>query len=64
MQWHVIFQPDNLALFGNGIVTTLWLLFASLAWGGVMALIFALLLTGPWAPLVLRTPSGTEASPP
>lgn len=50
MQWHVIFQPDNLALFGNGILTTLWLLSASLVWGGVMALIFALLLTGPWAP--------------
>lgn len=51
MQWQIIFQPDNLALFGNGILTTLWLLFASLAWGGVMALIFALLLTGPWAPV-------------
>ena len=34
MEWAVIFEPDNLALFGNGIVITLWLLFASLAVGG------------------------------
>jgi arginine/ornithine transport system permease protein len=51
MEWAVIFEPANLALFGNGIVITLWLLFASLAVGAVLALIFALLLTGPWAPL-------------
>jgi arginine/ornithine transport system permease protein len=49
MDWEVIFEPDNLALFGNGIVITVWLLAASLAAGGVLALIFALLLTGPWA---------------
>ncbi|MDD4942518.1 ABC transporter permease subunit [Rhodoferax sp.] len=49
MEWAVIFEPDNLALFGNGIVITLWLLFSSLAVGGVLALVFALLLTGPWA---------------
>jgi len=51
MEWAVIFEPDNLALFGNGIVITLWLLFASLAVGAVLALVFALILTGPWAPL-------------
>ena len=51
MEWAVIFEPENLALFGNGIVITLWLLFASLAAGGVLALIFALMLTGPWAAL-------------
>ena len=51
MEWAVIFEPANLALFGNGIVITLWLLFSSLAVGAVLALIFALLLTGPWAPL-------------
>ncbi|MBK6321058.1 ABC transporter permease [Candidatus Aalborgicola defluviihabitans] len=51
MNWAVLFEPQNLALFGHGIVTTLSLLFASLAVGGVMALVFALLLTGPWAPL-------------
>lgn len=51
MNWDVIFLPKNLALFGEGIVTTLWLLFASLGVGAVMALVFALLLTGPWAAL-------------
>ena len=51
MEWQVIFQPDNLALFGTGILTTLGLLFSSLAVGGVLALAFALALTSPWAPL-------------
>jgi arginine/ornithine transport system permease protein len=51
MNWAVIFEPQNLALFGTGIVTTLGLLFSSLTVGAVLALIFALLLTGPWAPL-------------
>jgi len=49
MNWAVIFEPQNLALFGTGILTTLGLLFSSLAVGAVLALIFALLLTGPWA---------------
>ncbi len=51
MNFAVLFEPDNLALFGTGIVTTLSLLAASLAIGAVLALIFALLLTGPWAPM-------------
>lgn len=51
MKWHVIFEPQNLELYASGIATTLGLLFSSLAVGGVMALLFALLLTGPWAPL-------------
>ena len=51
MNWSVIFEPATLALYGQGIVTTLWLLFSSLGIGAVLALIFALLLTGPWAPL-------------
>ena len=51
MNWAVIFEPQNLALFGTGIVTTLSLLLSSLAVGAVLALIFALALTGPWAPL-------------
>jgi arginine/ornithine transport system permease protein len=51
MKWHVIFEPQNLELFATGIVTTLSLLFSSLAVGAVLALIFALALTGPWAPL-------------
>ncbi len=50
MNWAVIFEPQNLALFGTGILTTLGLLFSSLAVGAVLALLFALLLTGPWAP--------------
>jgi arginine/ornithine transport system permease protein len=49
MNWGVIFKPETLALYGEGIVTTLWLLFSSLGVGAVLALIFALLLTGPWA---------------
>ena len=49
MNWAVIFEAKNLALYGQGILTTLWLLFTSLGVGAVLALIFALLLTGPWA---------------
>ena len=51
MNWSIIFQPENLALYGAGILTTLSLLFSSLAVGAVLALIFALALTGPWAAL-------------
>lgn len=51
MDWGVIFRPDNLALFGNGIVTTLMLLASSLAAGGILAFLMALALTGPWAAL-------------
>lgn len=51
MNWSVIFEPDTLALYGTGILTTLGLLFSSLAIGGVLALIFALALTGPYAAL-------------
>ena len=49
MKWHVIFEPQNLELYATGILTTLGLLFSSLGIGAVLALIFALLLTGPWA---------------
>ena len=51
MQWAIIFEPQNLALYGTGILTTLGLLASSLAVGGVLALIFALMLTGPIKPL-------------
>ena len=51
MQWAVIFEPQNLALYGTGILTTLGLLASSLAVGGILALIFALMLTGPIRPL-------------
>ena len=46
MNWEVIFRPESLAMYGEGIVTTLVLLFSSLAVGGVLAVLFALLLTG------------------
>jgi len=51
MNFAVIFEPQNLALYGTGILTTLALLFSSLAVGAVLALVCALALTGPWAPL-------------
>jgi len=46
MNWEVIFRPESLAMYGEGIVTTLVLLFSSLALGAVFALVFALMLTG------------------
>jgi len=51
MNWSVLFEPQNLALYGQGILTTLALLFSSLTVGAVLALVFALLLTGPWLPM-------------
>ena len=49
MNWDVILEAKNLELFWTGILTTLGLLFSSLGVGAVLALLFALLLTGPWA---------------
>lgn len=51
MNWAVIFEPANLALYGEGVVTTLWLLGSSLAVGAVLALVFALALTNGPAPV-------------
>ena len=51
MNFAVIFEPQNLALYGTGILTTLGLLFTSLAVGAVLALVFALALTSRSAPL-------------
>ncbi len=48
MNWEVVFQPESLAMWGEGIVTTLKLLIASLVVGGVLAVAFALALTSPW----------------
>ena len=45
MNWEVIFRAESLAMFGEGILTTLWLLFASVAIGAVLAVLFALALT-------------------
>ena len=35
MNWEVIFRPESLAMYGEGILTTLGLLASSLAVGGV-----------------------------
>ncbi len=49
MNWAVIFEPNTLKIYLSGFLTTLMLLFSSLGVGGILALMFALLLTGPWA---------------
>ena len=51
MKWEVIFQPNNLAMYGEGLITTVWLLLSSLGVGAVLALLFALALTSSIAPL-------------
>lgn len=48
MDWEVVFRPESLAMYGEGVMTTVWLLVSSLVVGGVMAVLFALALTGPW----------------
>ncbi len=45
MKWDIIFQPDNLALYGEGLITTFGLLLSSLMVGGVLALFIAIALT-------------------
>jgi arginine/ornithine transport system permease protein len=45
VNWDVILEPDTLALYGEGVVTTLSLLAGSLVSGGVLALLMALALT-------------------
>ena len=42
MDWEVVLRPESLAMYGEGIMTTLWLLSSSLLVGGVMAVLFAL----------------------
>jgi arginine/ornithine transport system permease protein len=51
MKWEVIFQPSSLALYAEGVVTTLTLLLSSLGIGAVLAVLFALALTSSVAPL-------------
>lgn len=51
MNWSVIAQPETLQLYGEGLITTLWLLMTSLAIGGVLALVFALALVSRWSVL-------------
>lgn len=45
MRWDVIFQAKNLALYWEGLITTLTLLASCLLIGAVLALVFALALT-------------------
>lgn len=49
MNWAVVFQPESLAMYGEGLLTTLGLLASSLGIGAVLAILFALALTGPMA---------------
>ena len=57
MKWDIVFQANNLALYGEGLLTTLGLLFSSLAIGALLALIFALALTSQSA--ILKTLVGS-----
>ena len=45
MNWDVLLLPETLALYAEGLVTTLWLLAGSLFFGGALALLLALALT-------------------
>lgn len=45
MSWAVIFQAEHLAMYGHGLLITLWLLLSSLAIGMVLAVSAALALT-------------------
>lgn len=56
MKWEVIFKPSSLALYAEGLLTTLGLLLSCLAVGAVLALLFALALTS--RSRVLRTVVG------
>jgi len=51
MKWEVIFRPSTLAMYGEGLITTLWLLLSSLGVGTVLAVLFALALTSSIKPL-------------
>lgn len=51
MKWEVIFRPESLAMYGEGVVTTLTLLLSSLGVGAILAVLFALALTSSMAPL-------------
>lgn len=56
MNWAILTEPRNLALYVDGVITTLTLLGGSLLMGGVMALLLALALTSRVA--VLRWVAG------
>ena len=45
MSREIIFQPEHLAMYGQGLITTLWLLLSCLLIGFVLAILTALALT-------------------
>ena len=45
MKWDIIFKPESLALYADGLVTTVWLLATSLIAGAVLAVFCALALS-------------------
>jgi len=47
MNWAVLLEPATLALYGEGVVTSLRLLLSCLVIGGILAVAMALGLTGP-----------------
>jgi len=57
VNWAIVFEPDSLALYGQGILVTLGLLLSSLAAGAVLAVIFAIgLAQGPrWLARLIGT---------
>lgn len=46
MKWDIIFKPETLALYAEGVLNTLWLLLTSVSAGAVLAVLCALALTG------------------
>ena len=46
MKWVIIFKPETLALYAEGVLNTLWLLLTSVSAGAVLAVLCALALTG------------------
>jgi arginine/ornithine transport system permease protein len=46
MKWAIIFKPETLALYAEGVLNTLWLLLTSVSAGAVLAVLCALALTG------------------
>ena len=53
MRWDLVFLPESLALYAEGIVGTLYLLLSSVSAGLVLALLCALALTGRNRPIRL-----------
>jgi arginine/ornithine transport system permease protein len=45
VNWEIIFRAESLAMFGEGMVTSLWLMLTSVAMGTLLAVVLALALT-------------------